>query len=342
MSLSRMETPFPLTAAKREADLRRVQRLIAGVSAALFAVKLGAWFLTHSVTILTDALESIANVAAGFIGLYSLRIAAKPRDVDHPYGHAKAELISAGIEGLLISVAGVLVMYSAAVQLFRPQEFRALDIGILLIAATGALNYLLGIYAVRKGQAQKSLVVESAGKHLKSDAYSSVGALVGLGLIYYTGWRWLDSAVAALFGIVILVTGYRVIRAAFAGIMDEADLPLLTQILQKLQSARRPRWIDLHNLRVVQYGDKVHLDAHMTLPWYDTVQQADEEIHALEAVIRENFGDTAELFIHIDACQPYQCKLCRVESCPVRQEGFKELIPWTLETVWEDAKHGKE
>lgn len=323
------------------ASVQKVQLLIAVVSTVLFAGKISAWFLTHSVTILTDALESTVNVVAGFIGLYSLRIAAKPRDVDHPYGHAKAELISAGIEGLLIAVAGLLALYSAVVQMFRPHPIQALNSGMIVIAVTGLVNYLVGIYAQSRGKAQHSIVLRSAGVHLKSDAYSSVGSLLGLFLISFTGWLWLDGIVAAVFGGIIFYTGYRVVRTSFSGIMDEADLPLLTDILQKIQAARRPQWVDLHNLRVVRYGDKVHLDAHMTLPWYDTVQQADEEIHALEAVVKKNFGDTAELFIHIDACQPYQCKLCMVEPCPVRQEAFKQLIPWTLQAVWEDAKHGK-
>lgn len=312
------------------------------LSTVLFGGKMVAWWLTHSVTILTDALESTVNVVASCIGLYSLRVAAKPRDVEHPYGHAKAELISAGIEGMLIAVAGVLALYSAVVQLFRPQPIRALGSGIVVVAVSGLINYLAGLYAQRKGKARHSLVVESAGIHLKSDAYSSVGALAGLVVISMTGWQWLDSLVAAIFGAIIFYTGYRVVRTALSGIMDEADLPLLGDILQKIEAARRPRWIDLHNLRVVQYGEKIHLDAHMTLPWYDTVQQADTEIHALEEVVRKDFGNTAELFIHIDACQPYQCKLCRVDPCPVRQETFKAQIPWTLQTVWEDAKHGKE
>ncbi len=330
-----------MSTSDKTVSVRKVQLLIALLSAVLFVGKMAAWLLTHSVTILTDALESTVNVAAGFIGLYTLRIAAKPRDADHPYGHAKAELISAAIEGVLVLVAGVLVLYGAAVQLFRPQAIHSLDTGMIVVAVAGALNYAAGVYAKRQGRRHHSLVVQSAGVHLRSDAYSSAGALLGLLLIYITGWGWLDSVVAAIFATFILRAGYRVVRASFAGIMDEADVPLLSQILRVIEAARRPRWIDLHNLRVVQYGDKVHLDAHMTLPWYDTVQEADAEIQALEQVVKKDFGASAELFIHIDACQPYQCKLCTVAPCPVRQEPFQKQIPWTLETVWEDAKHGK-
>ncbi len=334
--------PEMLTAqTSRTPVVQRLQRAIALLSVVLFAAKLGAWFLTHSVTVLTDALESTVNVLAGFIGLYSVRVAARPRDADHPYGHAKAEFVSAAFEGLLIFVAGLLILYSAAVQLLRPSHLERLDAGLWIVGISGAINWVLGSYAVRIGQRDRSLTVESAGRHLRSDAYSSAGVLVGLGLLLLTGWTWLDAAVAAVFGVVILVTGYRVLRRSLAGIMDEVDLPLLQDVVRVLQENRKDSWIDLHNLRVMRYGDVLHLDAHMTLPWYSRVIDADAETHALEALMQKQFGGAAELFVHIDGCQYYQCKLCAVKDCPVRAEPLRERLVWTLENVWEDSKHGK-
>ena len=321
--------------------VRRFQRLIAGISVVLFGAKVGAWVLTHSVTILTDALESTVNVVAAFVGLYSLRVAAKPRDADHPYGHAKAEFISALFEGMLVFVAGILVLWSAAAQLFRPHPILSLDIGIAVVAGAGLVNGLAGIYALRTGKRNRSAVLLSAGRHLLSDAYSSAGAVAGLFLLRATGWRWVDSAVAALFGFVILWTGYKVLRHSFSGIMDETDEPLLKEILSLLEAHRRPNWIDLHNLRLVRYGETVHLDAHMTLPWYHLVRDADLEIQKMEALVQSRFGSTAELFIHIDGCEPYQCYLCTMPECAVRQEAFKEKVVWTTESVWANAKHGK-
>lgn len=320
----------------------RVQRYVALFSLVLFAGKLWAWFLTNSVTILTDALESIVNVIAGFIGLYSVTLAAKPRDTNHPYGHSKVEFVSAAIEGVLIFVSGLMIVYEAVMQLVDPQPIHQLDWGITIIAATGVVNFLLGSLAVRTGQKHRSLTVESAGRHLQTDAYSTLAVVAGLLLLRMTGWRWLDSTVALAFSVVILVTGYRVIRRSLAGIMDEADETLIQDVVHVLQRYRKPQWIDLHNLRVIRYGNVMHVDAHMTLPWYYEVREAETEIHELEDLIRREFGNAVELFVHIDACMSYQCKLCALETCTVRRETFNNQVRWTLSNVWEDSKHGKE
>ncbi len=318
----------------------RIQRLIAITSLVLLAGKLWAWHLTHSVAILTDALESIVNVIAGFIGLYSIVFASRPRDTNHPYGHGKAEFISAAIEGTLIIIAGVVIMYEATSRLLHPGDLDQLDIGIIISVVTGAINFLLGKYAVRTGARQRSMTLEAAGKHLQTDAWSTFAIVAGLVLLLLTGWQWIDSAVALLFGGIILRTGYKVIRKSLAGIMDETDEKLAHEAIGFLQRHRRPQWIDLHNFRVIRYGANLHVDAHLTVPWYYQVKDADEEIHALEALVRSHFGDKVEMFIHIDACMPFQCSLCTVDPCPERQEPFKQQVTWTKENVWNDAKHG--
>lgn len=320
----------------------RIQRNIAILSVILFIAKIVAWYLTHSVTILTDALESTVNVIAGFIGLYSVILASKPRDMNHPYGHGKAEFISSAIEGSLISIAGFMIIYEAIQQLLEPTLLHSLDIGIYITAAAGALNYFIGVYAVKAGKENRSLVVESAGQHLKSDAYSTFAMIAGLILLLFTGWQWLDSAVALVFALVIIFTGYKLVRRSLAGIMDEADETLLAQVIEALQQNRKPQWIDLHNLRVIQYGDVMHIDAHMTLPWYYQVKDAEQEIHALEDMIKDKFGNRVEMFIHIDACMPYSCKLCALKNCDVRQAPFIQQIVWNSTNVRTDAKHGKE
>jgi cation diffusion facilitator family transporter len=320
----------------------RIQRYIAFLSVVLFLAKILAWYITHSVTILTDALESTVNVIAGFIGLYSVILAAKPRDKNHPYGHGKAEFVSSAIEGSLITIAGLVIIYEAIQQLLDPHPLNSLDVGIYITAAAGLVNYLIGVYAVKAGKQNRSLVVESAGQHLKSDAYSTFAMIVGLILLLITGWQWIDSGVAMIFALVIIVTGYRLVRRSLAGIMDEADEVLLEQVISFLQQNRKAQWIDLHNMRVIQYGDVMHIDAHMTLPWYYQVVDAEREIHALEDLAKGHFGNKVELFIHIDACKPFSCKLCAITECPVRQEAFKQQLVWTKDNVLLDSKHGKE
>ena len=318
----------------------RIQRYIAILSLVLFLGKLWAWYLTSSVAILTDALESTVNVITGFIGLYSVMLAAKPRDTNHPYGHGKVEFISSAIEGALIGIAGLFIIYEAVAQLLYPRAIEKLNTGIIITMIAGVVNFVFGRYAVSVGKKNRSLTVEAAGRHLLSDAYSTIAIVIGLLLLLFTGWQWLDSAIAIVFSVFIIVTGYKVLRRSLAGIMDEADLALLKNVVKVLQAQRRAQWIDLHNLRVVQYGEVLHIDAHMTLPWYYRVAAAEKEIHALEELIRQHFGGKVELFIHIDGCMPYSCKLCAIENCPVRQEAFKGQIEWNLENVWANKKHG--
>ena len=319
----------------------RIQRYIAILSVFLFLGKLLAWYMTHSVSILTDALESTVNVITGFIGLYSVLLAAKPRDANHPYGHGKAEFISAAVEGALIMVAGLFIIYEAVAQLLEPQPLHKLSAGILITLGAGLVNFFYGTYAVRVGKKHRSMTVEAAGKHLLSDAYSTLAIVIGLTVLLFTGWQWVDSAVALCFSVIIIVSGYRVLRRSLAGIMDEADEVLLTEVIDVLQSNRKPQWIDLHNLRVIQYGEVMHIDAHLTLPWYYRVADAEKEIHGLEDMIRSHFDNKVELFIHIDGCMPYSCKLCALEHCPVRQEAFQHQVMWTMDNVWADEKHGK-
>ena len=319
----------------------RLQRIIALVSVVLFIAKLWAWYLTKSVTILTDAMESIVNVVAGFIGLYAVTIAARPRDANHPYGHGKIEFISSGIEGGLIVAAALMVGYQAVEHFIHPVKVEKLDLGIVITAVTGVANFFLGQWAVSTGIKKRSATLEAAGRHLRTDAYSTVAIIAGLLLVLVTRWIWLDAAVAAVFAAIIFMTGAKVLRKSLAGIMDEADATLLQNVVSMLQEHRPPQWIDLHNLRVIQYGEVLHIDAHMTLPYYFEVRQADDEIQALEALSREHFSEMVELFIHIDGCAFYQCKLCAMPDCPVRQEPLKQQLTWTVENVMYDSKHGK-
>jgi cation diffusion facilitator family transporter len=308
----------------------------------LFAGKMLAWYLTHSVTILTDALESIVNVVAGFIGLFSIMLASRPRDTNHPYGHGKAEFLSSAVEGTLIMLGGAAIIYEAVKQLLSPHKLEHLDIGLLIVGVAGAINFVVGKYAEKKGEKTNSLILVSAGKHLQADAYSTLGIIAGLMTMLLTDykWLWLDGGVALCFAIIVIVTGYRVLRRSISGIMDEMDMTLVKMVISLLQEDRKPQWIDLHNLRVVQNGNVIHIDAHMTLPWYFQVADADTEIHAIEALIRAHFGKEVELFIHIDGCVPFQCKLCAMPHCQVRQEAFQKQIEWDIDNVWANEKHG--
>lgn len=324
---------------KTEQQNLNVQKWVAAVSVLLLIIKFFAYYATHSVSILTDALESIVNVAAGFIGLYSLYIAAKPRDKDHPYGHGKAEFLSAAIEGTMILAAGAIILYKAAQHLIHPVALHRVDFGILLIAATAVINFIVGYFCLRTGKKNGSLALIASGSHLQTDTWSTVGIIVGLGLLYFLEYAWIDSAVAIIFGTYTIFTGYRILRRSIAGIMDEADVKLLSQMVQLLNSNRRENWVDLHNLRVIRYGTILHIDCHLTVPWYLNVNEAHTEIDALAQLIRKEFGESFELFVHTDGCLYSQCPLCIKSDCPVRQRAFTKRIEWTLENISQNKKH---
>ena len=309
------------------------------IAVLLFFIKLTAYFLTNSIAILTDALESTVNVIAGFIGLYSLYLAAKPSDVNHPYGHGKAEFLSATVEGTLIFVAGIYIIVEAINNLLHPHPIKKLDYGIALIAVTAVINFLLGLICIRKGNINHSPALIASGKHLHSDTYSTIGIIIGLILIYFLRWSWLDSGIAILFALIILYTGYSIVRSSIAGIMDEADAKLLTRLVTRVDSHRRENWIDLHNLRVIKYGSKLHIDCHLTVPWYLNVHEAHLEIEELVYLIRKEFGDAVEFFVHSDGCLDFQCSLCFKENCTVRQKQFEKRIPWTAANVLSNKKH---
>ena len=325
----------------REATLQsfRVQRWVTLVGVVLLFLKFAAYYVTHSVAILTDALESIVNVVAGGISLYSLYVAAKPRDKDHPYGHGKAEFLSAGVEGTLIGVAGVWIIIEAIQKLLHPAPIHQLDIGLVLIAISGVVNFLVGAIAEKTGHKNNSLAIVATGKHLKSDAYSTAGLVAGLLLLMFTQWQWVDSAVALLFGLLIIFTGIGIVRKSVAGIMDEADTDLLQQMVTLLNKERQPNWIDLHNLRIIKYGNQMHVDCHLTIPWYLNVHEAHAEVDLLTNAVRHEFGSSLEIFTHTDGCLPFSCRICQVQACPHRKQHFVRSIPWTLHNLFENKKH---
>jgi len=318
----------------------RVQLFIVTVAITLFVLKIVAWYITKSVAILTDALESTVNVIAGIIGLYSLHVAAKPKDDDHPYGHGKAEFVSAAVEGTLIFIAGLIIIYTSVESLLYPKKLQKLDHGIILVAITAVVNYVVGFSAERKGRKNNSLALVASGRHLQTDTWSTLGIVVGLLLIMFTGLVWLDSVVAIIFAFIILYTGYKIIRSSLAGIMDEIDEELLSRLITLLNNNRRVNWIDLHNLRIIKYGGQLHIDCHMTLPWYLNMHQAHMEIDELTSLIKNEFGDTIEFFVHTDGCLNFSCRICDKADCYVRERPFEKKLTWSLQNVLSNKKHG--
>ncbi len=317
-----------------------LQAWVLVVGVVLMGIKLLAWRITGSNTILGDALESVVNIVAGGFALYSLILTAKPRDREHPYGHGKVEFISAGFEGGMVIMAGGLIIWRSIVALTTAQAPQQLELGIALTALTGAANLAMGLILRKRGRAQRSITMEASGTHLLSDAWSTAAMVLGLAVIAITHILWLDQVFAILFAFFIIYSGARVVRRAVAGIMDEADLDLAARVIAILEEHRKPQWVDVHNFRMIQYGPVLHIDCHVTLPWYYSLEQAHDEIATMERLVNEQCAHEVELFIHMDPCIPTSCAICSLADCPERKAPNERRITWELNTVLDNAKHG--
>jgi cation diffusion facilitator family transporter len=303
------------------------------------ALKFSAYFLTNSNFVLTDAAESIVNVVASSFAFFSIYIAARPRDENHPYGHGKVEYFSVFIEGSLIGIAGIIIVIKSTYSIFYPQVIHDLLLGAIIIGFTGIVNGILGYYMIQKGKSLPSITIEADGRHLLTDTVTSAGLVVGLLLIHFTKILWLDSILSIAVGIYILVTGYKLIRRSVAGLMDETDFIIVTDIVKLLSEQRRDEWIDIHNLRAQKYGSELHIDCHLTLPNYFDLNRVHEEVKLVDKLINTKAGITTELFIHTDPCVPDCCHYCSMPNCPIRSEAKTEEIPWTMDKVMRNKKH---
>ncbi len=316
------------------------QKIVVILGITLMIVKFGAWYLTGSVSILTDALESIVNVVAAVIGLYALYLTSKPKDSDHPYGHGKVELISSSIEGTMIVFAGLIIIFEAIQHLINPSSVSTLEIGLILIAITAVLNYTVGYLAIKKGEKNRSIALVASGKHLCSDTYSSIGIIFGLVLMYifqsmgFDVW-WMDSAIAMIFGLIIFYTGAKVVKESMDGVMDRRDLELVSEVAVLIKDHRHEHWVDVHDLRITKYGPMIHLDAHIILPRYMTVEQQYEEIKEVRSAISEKFGDVLDIVIMCEPCNDSHCHICNMD-CSHRSCKKDREKDWTLDSITDD------
>jgi len=308
----------------------KVQRIIAISSFLIFGGKFAAYFLTNSVGILTDALESTVNVVTGFITLYSIYISLKPKDKDHPFGHGKAEFLSASVEGFLIIIAGLIIIFEAIKRLFVPSAVSQLDIGIVIVALAGLLNYLIGWYSIKVGKKNNSIALISGGKHLQSDTYSSIGLVIGLTLLYFTKLAWLDSLIAMIFGVIIVITGFKILKVTTSNLMDKADFKLIEQFGKVIESNKTIDWIDIHNFKLVKYGNVYHINCDLVLPWNLYLSDAHKEGEKLKALLVSNFSEDIVFNLHTDECRRKYCKNCQKDNCAERTDEFEKQLSFNM------------
>lgn len=290
--------------------------------------------------ILSDALESIINVVAAAFAWYSIYLSNKPRDREHPYGHGKIEFFSIGFEGAMILIAGFGILIQAVLFFFNPPELHALTTGVWLTLAGGAANFLLGFFLVRKGKENNSLTLQGNGKHILSDSYSSMGVLAAIVLILFTGYKWIDPIASAVAAVIIIFTGFKLMSKSVRGLMDEVDMKIVDELVVILKEHRQPNWIDMHNLRVQRYGNYYHVDCHVTMPYFFSLEEVHEEITKLDLLLNSNFQKgSIEFFIHTDPCISSSCPHCSLTACKVRKHPFIQTIEWSRENLLPNRKH---
>ncbi|MCF2494496.1 cation diffusion facilitator family transporter [Dyadobacter chenhuakuii] len=304
----------------------------------LTGLKFFAYYLTSSNAILSDALESIINVIASGFAFYSIYLSAQPKDRNHPYGHGKIEFFSAGFEGALIMIASLFIIIEAVNRILDPAPIQNLLQGSGFILFTIIVNTAIGYKLLTEGRKMNSLALTADGRHLMTDSISSLVLIVSVGLIMLTGYVWIDSAASLLFGLFLAYNGFLLVSKSVAGLMDAVDDALLEKVVQTLKDNKKTEWIDVHNLRVQQYGSDLHIDCHLTLPYYWELQKVHETIHNFENILKDSHTGETEIFVHADPCLYQCCYFCRVENCPVRAHAFIKDIDWDAASLVKNEK----
>jgi cation diffusion facilitator family transporter len=241
-------------------------KLSVAVALATIALKTGAWWLTGSVGLLSDALESLVNLAGAVFALAMVTVATQPPDDDHPYGHHKAEYFSSGFEGTLILVAALAIMVAAVQRLLAPQPLESLGIGLTLSMVSSAMNGALAWAMMRKAREHRSVALEADARHLFTDVWTSAGVLVGLLAVQTTGWLWLDPVVALAVAANIAREGYRLIRRSVDGLMDLAVEPEVRSQIERTLAQFSHQAIRFDHVTTRRAGQRRFVDLHMHLP----------------------------------------------------------------------------
>jgi cation diffusion facilitator family transporter len=293
----------------------------------LLGLKYSAYQLTGSTAILSDALESITNVIAALFALGGLVIAGWPADRAHPYGHGKIEFFTAAFEGGMILFAAVLIIKEAGEALVFRHRVQEVPLGIMITSGTGLANAALGWYLVRTGKRLGSLTLVADGTHVLTDFWTSAGTVIGLSLVALTGHAWFDPIVAAIVGVNLVWTGVGLVRHAAGGLLDQEDPDLLQRVVDAINTNLVPGVIRVHYLRAIRSGRFAHVDAHIVVPEFWTVEEAHDFAKAFEHRVMRSLDAEGEVAFTVEPCRRQSCASCEVEPCPIRVQPFVSR-PW--------------
>lgn len=284
----------------RRNDLNKFIWLSIAAACATIALKATAYFYTGSIGLLSDALESLINLAAAIVALLMIKIAAQPPDEEHSFGHDKAEYFASGIEGTLIFIGALAIIYTAVPRLFAAQPIEHLGIGLIITLAATAINLIVGLLLIRVGKREHSIILEADGQHLITDVWTSAGVVVGIFLVGLTGWLALDPIIALAVALNIVRTGFQLIRRSALGLMDTAIAPEAhEQIIKILDEYAATKKIDYHALRTRQSGARKFISVHILVPDEWTVQRGHDLTEEIETHICAAVADST-VFTHLE------------------------------------------
>ena len=266
---------------------------------ATMGLKTAAYLLTGSVGLLSDAMESLVNLAGAVMALWMLSIAARPADRDHAYGHNKAEYFSSGVEGTLILIAAASIAWAAGRRLFAPKELEQLGLGLSVSVAASLLNLGVALVLLKVGRRRHSITLEANAHHLMTDVWTSVGVLLGVGAVALTGWLWLDSLVAMAVAANIVWTGVQIVRRSVGGLMDTALPPESQEAIESILASHTGDGIAFHALRTRQAGPRGFVDLHLLVPGDWTIMRGHILAEKIESEIRTSLPSVTAT-IHLE------------------------------------------
>lgn len=288
------------TAAANRSALSFAMGLSLVLGLLMFVIKGGAYVLTGSAAILSDAAESVVHVAAVMFAAYSLWLSFKPADDSHPYGHAKIAFFSAGFEGAMIILAAIYILYISLEKWIMGAALENLGFGTLLTAAASLINGTLGIFLLRTGRKRNSLILVANGKHVLTDCWTSLAVLVGLALVMITGWTGFDPLCGILMAANILLSGVALIHTACAGLMDAADPKAHAQLIALLERETRQQGVAYHNLLHRSVGDLHWIEVHLLFGSNVGLAEAHRTATAIEETIEAALGPNTRMTTHLE------------------------------------------
>jgi cation diffusion facilitator family transporter len=329
-----MEKPRCVTEKINHAEIKiKAIKISVSVSFILMSCKFAAYFLTGSIAVLSDALESIINVVASVFALYAVHLASKSPDEDHPYGHGKVEYFSAGFEGSLILLTSLLILYEGIEHFLNPKLLPNLGYGFILLIVSAIGNWLLGWYLIKLGKKTNSITLVADGKHVSVDVITTISVLCGLGLIYFTNILRLDGFIACLAAGYIFYSGAHITKESISGLMDEKEDEIIEQLCCILNYHKVDYWIGVHRLRCWTSGSKKHIDFHLILPRHTDLIDAHDIVMELREVLQASIPDVEDVMIHIDYCRDTECVKCFQDLCKSRVYDLSDNSDWDCEEM---------